>query len=541
VAHLLKRGSTRKRASGGALKRKPTSPRLQADPATDATRPDLLALAIAGANDGLWDWDARTGYVYRSPRTQAILGQPAQPLEATREAWLALIHPDDLEHYKNAVLAHFRGRSNQFECEYRIRHADGTYRWLLDRAIAVRDDKGRVYRMAGSVGDITARKEMEKALRDSEQRFRDYAESSSDWFWETDANHRFVDTWNRFPSGPLPLRTSRGKQRWDIAVDVEAEPEKWREHRAVLDRHEPFRNFTYEIGMPDGTTRYISVSGKPVFDAEGRFGGYRGSGRDVTETMTQDLTLRQAMVDAEAANAAKTQFLANMSHELRTPLNAILGFSEVIKDEMFGPIGNPRYREYAEDILRSGRHLLELISDILDMSKIEAGKLVLHEEPIKLDEVVESCLPLVRQRAAESGVALKVEVPAALPALFADETRLRQILLNLLTNAVKFTPHGGYVRVGGHLAPGGAFVLEVEDSGIGMSQQDIALALLPFHQIDNASAKRFEGTGLGLPLTKRLVELHGGVIEIDSALGRGTTVTIRFPASRMHPPVLDPA
>jgi len=207
--------------------------------------------------------------------------------------------------------------------------------------------------------------------------------------------------------------------------------------------------------------------------------------------------------------------------------------AEIISAEMLGRVGNMRYREYAQDILNSGRHLLALISDILDMSKIEAGKLELHDEAVPLASVAATCLPLVRERAIELGVEVVLAIPEKLPDLRADVTRLKQILLNLLTNSVKFTPMGGRVSVTAAREPDGGLAFSVADTGIGMTRENIALALQPFHQIDNSTAKRFEGTGLGLPLVKRLVELHGGTIEIESAVAHGTTVTVRFPAERV--------
>jgi signal transduction histidine kinase len=221
-----------------------------------------------------------------------------------------------------------------------------------------------------------------------------------------------------------------------------------------------------------------------------------------------------------------------MSHELRTPLNAIIGFSETMAGEILGPLNNARYKEYANDIVASGRHLLNVINDVLDLSKVEAGRLELHCEPIDLAVVFERCAALVRHRAANAGVALTV-LPPALPMVLADETRLKQILLNLLSNAVKFTPKGGQVQMLASALKDGAIEVAVRDTGIGMRPEDVPRALEPFRQIETVLSKTQEGTGLGLPLVKKLVELHGAEFKIASAPGAGTTASIVWPASRL--------
>jgi len=239
--------------------------------------------------------------------------------------------------------------------------------------------------------------------------------------------------------------------------------------------------------------------------------------------------LAAARDEAQAANRAKSEFLANMSHELRTPLNAIIGFSEIMHRELHGTLGNDRYNDYARDIHQSGRHLLEIINDILDIAKVEAGKLELRHNAIRVDELFASCSRLMGERAASAGVSLVVEPPGEIPDLHADDTRLRQILLNLLSNAIKFTPSGGTVMLRASVAEDGKFELHVSDTGIGMSEQEIRLAMQPFTQIDNSLSRRFEGTGLGLPLTKALVELHSGELKLQSERGVGTTARIVLP------------
>jgi signal transduction histidine kinase len=241
--------------------------------------------------------------------------------------------------------------------------------------------------------------------------------------------------------------------------------------------------------------------------------------------------LGRARDEARAADRAKTAFLANMSHELRTPLNAIIGFSELIRDEIRGPIA-PQYRDYANDIHQSGLHLKDILNDILDISKAEVGRLELREEPVSVGDTIEACRHIVSGMAEAGDVALSFDIPPELPLLRSERVRLKQIILNLMSNAVKFTPPGGRVRVSVRMENGGV-ALCVEDTGIGIKPEDIATALEPFRQIDGALNRRYEGTGLGLPLTKALVELHGGHLEIQSVPRQGTRVSVRLPAERV--------
>jgi signal transduction histidine kinase len=241
--------------------------------------------------------------------------------------------------------------------------------------------------------------------------------------------------------------------------------------------------------------------------------------------------LQKLLEAAAAGSQAKSAFLATMSHELRTPLNAIIGFSEMISAEPYGPVGDDRYREYAAMINESGMHLLALINDVLDFSKIDANRLGLDEDWADVAEVVGAALRMVRGQAAESGILLLEKLDADLPMLRADARRVRQVLLNLLSNAVKFTPVGGQIRISAFRRDQD-LLISVADTGIGIAPEDIPKALERFGQIDNGLNRNFSGTGLGLPLSKRLMELHGGTLELTSIVGSGTTVTIMFPASR---------
>ena len=244
---------------------------------------------------------------------------------------------------------------------------------------------------------------------------------------------------------------------------------------------------------------------------------------------TRDEALRKRF-EAETANASKTAFLANMSHELRTPLNAILGFSEIIAQECFGPTGSPRYKEYAGDIHSSGAHLLSLINDLLDVAKIEAGKMDIDPNPLEVRKTLEGALKIMAPKAREKRQELVIDVEADTPPLYADERALKQILINLVSNASKFTPEGGRISVIASKAPGGAFQIMVEDNGPGIPREKLDRIFTPFNQVDNRYDRQAGGTGLGLALVRGLSELHGGRAWIESEYGRGCKVFVVLPS-----------
>jgi len=254
---------------------------------------------------------------------------------------------------------------------------------------------------------------------------------------------------------------------------------------------------------------------------------------DITEQKLAHDRVIESKEQAVAANRAKSEFLANMSHELRTPLNAIIGFSEVLRDELFGPLGQDRYKDYASDIHSSGVHLLNVINDILDVAKAEAGKLELSEETVRPDEMVDDVLRLVRERAANNEVSLIVKVPEDLPELRCDPLKLKQILINLLSNAIKFTLPKGDVILTAGVTNNSEFFFEIRDTGIGMSKESIPVAMQAFTQVDSSLDRKYEGTGLGLPLVKMLTNLHGGIFDLESELGVGTTARVRLPGYRI--------
>jgi signal transduction histidine kinase len=372
----------------------------------------------------------------------------------------------------------------------------------------------------------------ERRLAHSEQRFRDFAKVASDWFWETDADNRLTYLGGRVahadPAEPSPFI---GKTQIELARGNPAD-EGWRRQLAAIAARRPFRDFSYSYRAADGSEQVWSLSGAPVYDHRGQFQGYRGTGSDITGDVLVQRSLQQAKEQAETANRAKSEFLANMSHELRTPLNAILGFAEIIRERLLGPVAD-RYAEYANDIHSSGTHLLGIINDILDLSKVEAGRLELVEEIVDLQGIVRSVVLLLRERVATAELTLKVELPDSLLLVRADERKLKQVLMNLLSNAVKFTPAGGEILIRVAVERPRGVVIAVRDSGIGIAPENIARALSPFGQVDSRLSRRYEGTGLGLPLARALAELHGGGLELESTPGQGTTVCVILPSARL--------
>ncbi|HEV2548337.1 MAG TPA: ATP-binding protein [Stellaceae bacterium] len=373
-----------------------------------------------------------------------------------------------------------------------------------------------------------------RRLAESEERFRDYAQAASDWFWETDQNGRLVYLSGRH-NAPAPDGDPRLGKTVIEAAGGDPDDPAWRAHLDDLAAQRPFRNFSFRRVLADGSIRYFAVSGTPVYDALGRFSGYRGTGRDITAETEVHRNLQQAKEVAETASRTKSEFLANMSHELRTPLNAILGFAEIIRDKLLGPIGDHRYSDYAEDIHSSGTHLLRIINDILDLSKVEAGRLELVEDVVEMEEILKAVSLLLRERLTRAGLGFEITVPPGPCLVRADERKLKQILMNLLSNAVKFTPAGGEISLRLERSEDG-IVIEVRDSGIGIAAEDIARAMSPFGQVDSRLSRRYEGTGLGLPLAKALTELHGGKLELESEPGVGTVARVRLPRERLIQP-----
>jgi PAS domain S-box-containing protein len=308
----------------------------------------------------------------------------------------------------------------------------------------------------------------------------------------------------------------------------DTDPEALDRLRRALVQHRTI-SITLRNYRKDGRTFWNELSISPITDGQGRILQFVGIMSDVTQRIRAEENLREAKNQAELANRAKSEFLANVSHELRTPLNAILGFSEVMKMELFGALGQPRYQAYAQDIFNSGNLLLSLINDILDLSKIESGKMILHPEPVAVTDVFDSALTLMRERAKDGGVTLTADIAPDLPPLYVDLRATKQIVTNLVSNAVKFTPRDGTVELTARRHDAHTAEIVIKDTGIGIAAEHIAEVLKPFVQVDGALQRRQAGTGLGLPIVKHLTDLSGGSLQLESTVGAGTVVTLRLP------------
>lgn len=388
------------------------------------------------------------------------------------------------------------------------------------------DETGALLKsMAVMQGNIHQMMEQEKSLRRSaESRLVDALETSREGVMLTSADGKVVMANSTlrdfFPAiGPrlvpgIPFGQALALIEDQLAVTDECHPDMDSSGHA-------------ELALADGRWLRMTVSATSE-------GGAIVFLSDFTPIKEREEHLRRAKQEAEAANAAKTRFLANMSHELRTPLNAIIGFSEIISGQFFGPLGHASYLDYSHDILRSGQHLLAVINDVLDLSRSEAGKMVLKRDSVDLRDVIGDCTTMVHEQCAAARLTLDVAPMPDAVMLHADAAKLRQVILNLLSNAIKFTDEGGTIWVAAHVGMD-AVQLMIRDTGIGMNPEDVDRAFQPFAQLDDRLARNYEGTGLGLPLTRALVELHEGRIAIDSARGVGTTITVTLPRGQAAP------
>jgi len=380
---------------------------------------------------------------------------------------------------------------------------------------------------------INEEKMMARALRESEHKYRAIFENAGigicqiaptgEW---TNANKTMAQIMGY--QNPQELLMSQPDLHGKLFID----PHFRRDWFSALEENSQ-KGQEAELRKDNGHSVWVNMTGHAVRDTMGDIIHFECTMFDITERRNAELNLLRTKEQADFANRSKSEFLANMSHELRTPLNAIIGFSEIIRDQLFGPVGQAQYIEYAGDIHDSGQLLLSLINDILDMSKIEAGKRALAESVMDVEDIVRSVTRLVAARAKEGKIKLTMAVPHAFPSFRAEERAFKQILTNLLTNAIKFTPEGGAVSLSASLTQAGELMMVVQDSGIGMSPDEIPIALAPFGQIESALSRKNQGTGLGLPLTRALVELHGGRLDLQSQVGHGTTITLTFPADRV--------
>jgi two-component system cell cycle sensor histidine kinase PleC len=491
-----------------------------------------LRLAIESARCGVWDWDLETDDVVLTDSFAHLIGRERGERMTGNELLLMLSEDD-----RHRVRAAMRSAAQAQDVDVEVRAA-GLAVWLQLRGRLM----GGANRIVGVAIDVTERKGAQARVAAAESRLRAALESMNESFVLWDSRQRLI-LWNRkfrefFALPEHALKPGMGYGDVEVLAG-----------EAIAQVHGEDESDGYELELADG--RWLRYSERRTAD-----GGLVSVGADITALKSQEAALKendremrrtvdnlrrsqervqelaenyeQEKIRAEEANRSKSEFLANMSHELRTPLNAINGFSEIMSGEMFGPLGHERYKDYVQDILSSGQHLLSLINDILDMSKIEAGKMQLQPEPVDPAQLLEQCVRIMRARAEEKEINLTVE-GEDLPSIEADPRAIKQVLLNLMSNAVKFTPEGGKVTVRTFDAADGV-VIQVADTGIGISEEDLERVGRPFEQIENQHSKVHQGSGLGLALSKSLVEMHGGTLRIDSVLGKGTTVSFTLPA-----------
>ncbi|MBB3425194.1 two-component system cell cycle sensor histidine kinase PleC [Rhizobium sp. BK312] len=507
--------------------------------------------ALSRGRCGLWDFDFTSRQFFWSRSMYDMLGLPVadRPLAFTDAA--RLMHPDDNSLHMLARTV-TRGNAGQVDQILRIRHAKGHYVWMRARAQVIRTNSGRVH-MIGIAMDVTEQHRLAQRYAEADQRLADAIECTSEAFVLWDKNDRLVMCNAHFqqayglPDNVLVPGTERAVVNAAAARPVI--------ERRIVDPGRSNHSQTTEVQLAD--ERWLQINERRTRD-----GGLVSVGTDITQlkrnqerlreserrlmATINDLSASRRILEkqkaelstantnylaekerAEAANKAKSEFLANMSHELRTPLNAILGFSEILQDQMFGPLGSARYNEYAKDIHDSGKHLLNVINDILDMSKIEAGHMKLSCERINLAPLIEECLRFTRIPAAQKNILVEQRISSDIK-LSADRRAMKQIVLNLLSNAVKFTNDGGRISVRTRRI-GDAVMLVIADTGIGIPKSAMSKIGQPFEQVQSQYAKSKGGSGLGLAISRSLTALHHGRMRIRSREGIGTVIAIRIP------------
>ncbi|MBS0198217.1 MAG: CHASE domain-containing protein [Planctomycetes bacterium] len=485
--------------------------------------------AVSGSSDALWEYTPSTEEVWYSDRFIEMLGESSQNFPATAASWRDRLHPDD----KSRVLAALRDHlvaGAPYDVEYRLRCASGEYRWFRTRGNSERDANGRALVTAGSLCDTTDRKQMEAQMAAAAAALEEAQAIARSGSWSYDLATRKV-TWSK------QIYRLFGRREADGPPDFAGMLSDYSEQSAmVLDeavRAAASKGTHYSLVMrtagkaPD--VRYVRGEGRARFDAAGRIVALFGTVTDVTTEVEREMALQEARAVAEAANRAKSEFLANMSHEIRTPMTAILGFADLLADDGDVMKAPQRRREAITTIKRNGQHLLEIINDILDISKIEAGKMTVESIATDPAQIVEDVISLMRVRAEAKGIRLEHTYTSKLPRSFrCDPVRLKQVLVNLVGNAIKFTEVGGVtIRVGSERVDTGHTQVrfDVADTGVGMSDEQAARLFRPFSQADETMARRFGGTGLGLTIARRLTAMLGGDITVKSEQGRGSVFT----------------
>ncbi|HEY1709144.1 MAG TPA: ATP-binding protein [Rhizomicrobium sp.] len=481
-------------------------------------------LAERAARIGYWRSDITDRSMYWSPGMYLLLGTEPQARPPDSAWLLEQLVPKDRDGMRAAIMAAIETRQS-FVYRAKVGNPALPVQYIDVQGEVEIDETGRVTAVMGVCHDVTDRVRAQQDGRRAEQMYRVMAEESSDIIMFYAPGGKIL-----FASRALEriLKRTPHEIENNFRALVHPDDDAVLESFSALPVPNVTRSATYRVLHGNGHYVWIETTLRGVFDETGEYANLISVSRDVTERKQYEMEINAAREHAEAANRSKSRFLANMSHELRTPLNAIIGFTDLMRQEMFGPLNNERYEEYTTLIYDSGQLLLDLISDLLDMSKIEAGKLDLNMERIDLAAAVEDCIRLLRERADNGGLELTTALPKGKLSLVADRRAVKQILLNLVSNAVKFTPAGGHVVVGVKVS-GGRAILSVRDDGIGIPAADLPRIGKPFEQVAGDPMLAKPGTGLGLSLVRALAERHGGAMHIQSQEGIGTEVTVELP------------
>ena len=487
-----------------------------------------------------WEAEPTTDHVtYVGPQIEALTGYTAEEWK-TPGAWVGAMHPDDRDAQARKYERHLKQRRDH-NLEYRIITRSGQQIWFRDIITFVTNADGHEI-VRGLMIVIDEEKALERALRESEARYRQAERIAKLVHWSVDfsPDGKWENNIATYSDGAVEIFGIPEHERQITNEDFMTRlthPEDRASLGAALtsafadQKHEV--SVTYRIVRPDGNVRWVLEHIRSEYDEAGKRVSSFGIIQDITEHRQREMQLSSAYLRADLASRAKTQFLATMSHELRTPLNAIIGFSEVMKAEMVGPLGTPAYKDYAADIHGSGTFLLAIINELLDLSLIDSGEMKLDESLVQIDKIAESSVALLRSKAAAKGVKLTQAASSNPPLLRGDARRIKQAVVNLLTNAIKFTPAGGSVDISASWSSDG-MALTVTDTGIGIATADLERVMKPFVQVENWLARKHEGAGLGLAITKSICDLHGGTLVLESTLGQGTVARILLPADRIE-------
>jgi len=454
--------------------------------------------------------------------------------DTMNESLFTMIDPADQQKQRDMFEELVRGERQAYRVETRLNLGHNTFKPVEVAFSMLRMTEEKSIRVVGTITDIEKRRRAEMAVREAEQRFRAIFENSVSGIYQVSPDGRFLNA-NMALAEMLGYGTPGEMMAsiTDIGSQLYVRPDERKEFVQKLLFEGRVSGHEAEVMRRDGKHMWLMQNARVVRSERGGVEYYEGSVWDVTERKEADDAMRYARVQAEISSRTRMEFLANMSHELRTPLNAVIGFSEIIKDEVMGPIEVKVYKEYAQDIYDSGNYLLKIISEILEVSKIETGNRELNVSNFRLVKALKSCMTIMSTRIEQAGVDFKIHLPEDLPEVLAEELGFKQIMLNLIGNAIKFTPSGGKVKVEASLDDTDRMVIDVVDTGIGMSAEEIKKAMQPFGKVDTTFSGMKAGTGLGLTIVDSLVRLHGGEFQIISEKGAGTTARVIMPASRV--------